>query len=348
MRLSLNGSGLSVMMAVGLAANLQGCSPARFETVMGSQSNGSSNSLGKIVELFDQAQGANKVDILIVNDNSASMGDEQSKLGQRFGNFISEISDIDYQIGMTTTDIDSVNFNLDGRIIPWVNGGGARILTPASPNQSTSFQQTIVRPETADCLNSGNCPSGNEQALGAMIRAISHRNGSNAGFFRDNTPLAIFVLSDEDEMSTGNSGTSAAQVVAAFEAAFGSSKRLAVYGIIVQPGDLACRDEQRGQPGAQGAGYYGTRVNELANLTGGKTMSICAPDYSQSLSEISQEFRSLVTTFELSQVPQAASVEVIFSPAPAQPIGFTLSGRQLKLDRAAPLGTKIEVRYLAQ
>jgi hypothetical protein len=345
MRVSFNGSGLILVTT----ALLMACAPARFQTVMGSGdgSNGSS-SVGKIVERFDQAQGANKVDILIVNDNSASMGDEQSKLGQRFGNFISEISDIDYQIGMTTTDIDSVNFNLDGRIIPWLNTGGARILTPSTPNQAASFQQTIVRPETSDCLNSGNCPSGNEQALGAMVRAISHRNGLNSGFFRADTPLAVFVLSDEDEMSTGNAGTTPAQVVSAFQAAFGLTKRLAVYGIVVQPGDLACRDEQRAQAGAQGAGYYATRVTALANLTGGKTMSICAPDYSQSLSEISREFRSLVTTYELSQVPVAASVEVIFTPAPAQPIGFTLNGRSVTLDRAAPLGTKIEVRYLAQ
>ncbi len=329
------------LSGVGLALCLAGCQAAKFQHIGGSAESGS-GALGKIVETFDQGIAANKVDILIINDNSVSMTLEQEKLGDRFGNFISQISDIDYQIAMTTTDIDSQNYNMDGRIMNWV-GAGSKILSPSSNNQENAFRNTIERQETSDCLVSGNCPSGNEQALGAMVRAFSHRNGANAGFFRDNTPLAIFVLGDEDEMSTGAGGTTAAQVVSAFRATFGPSKRFAVYGIIIQPGDSACRAEQRAQPDAQNTGHYGTRVAELAQLTGGRTTSICAADYSDSLNEMSQDFRSLVTSYELSQEPQPDSVEVIFTPA--QNINYKIEGRMLVLERAAPHGTKIEVRY---
>ncbi len=330
----------SRVSALGLALCLAGCQPAKFQQIGVTDS--ASGALGKIVETFDQGVAANKVDILIINDNSVSMTPEQEKLGERFGNFISQISDIDYQIAMTTTDIDSQNYNMDGRIMNWV-GAGTTILKPDTNNQQNAFKNTIERQETSDCLVSGNCPSGNEQALGAMVRSFAHRNGANAGFFRDNTPLAIFVLSDEDEMSMGSGGTTASQVISAFRSAFGPDKRLAVYGIIIQPGDSACRNEQRLQPDAQNQGHYATRVAELAQMTGGRTTSICAVDYSQSLNEMSHDFRSLVTTYELSQEPRLDSVEVVFTPA--QNIGYKIEGRMLILEKAAPHGTKIEVRY---
>ena len=324
---------------------LSACSPAKFREVnvssITSLSAEGANE-AKVVDTFEQGVGANKVDILIINDNSASMDQEQLKVGQRFSSFISEISDLDYQIAMTTTDLDSQYYDLDGEIMTWA-GAGTKILTPQTPNQSQVFLQNVERFETSNCLATGKCPSGNEQPLGAMVRAFQHRNDANKNFFRDQAPLAIFVISDEDEMSDGKSGTKATQVLSAFQQEFGMAKRLAVYGIIVQPGDDDCRDEQRSQQGASGQGYFGTHVDQLSALTGGKTLSICSTDYSAGLAQISHEFRSLATSYELSQMPVDGNVEVIFTPA--QNIRYSVQGRTLTLETPAPYGTKIEVRY---
>ncbi|MBU1068287.1 hypothetical protein KJ975_01845 [Myxococcota bacterium] len=59
--------------------------------------------------------------------------------------------------------------------------------------------------EVFSCMASvgtGGC--GMEQPLEAVKRALDTRTGANAGFWRDNAFLAIFILSDEDDCSAKN------------------------------------------------------------------------------------------------------------------------------------------------
>ncbi len=60
------------------------------------------------VDVFQQSR-RNTVDVLMVVDNSGSMIEEQSKLATNFAAFIQYFSDVDvdYQIGVTTTDMTS-------------------------------------------------------------------------------------------------------------------------------------------------------------------------------------------------------------------------------------------------
>jgi hypothetical protein len=80
---------------------------------------------------FVQDESANKVDILIIDDNSYSMEVEQKKMAERFPSFVSALGDLDYQIAVTTTDIDSASsrLNLGGRVIDW-SGTTSKLLTP--------------------------------------------------------------------------------------------------------------------------------------------------------------------------------------------------------------------------
>ena len=337
---------LTPLILVTVAVMTTACSPARYETILGTSVNATSlgstsgGATSKTVDAFSVGADAGKVDILIINDNSASMGTEQLKLATRFSHFVSGLADLDYQVAMTTTDLQSAQYNLDGLIMTW-SEANTKILTSLTPNAATVFANSIQRPETASCATTGVCPSGNEQPLGAMVRAFAHANGANSGFFRSGVPLAIFVLSDEDEDSDGTQGTTANQVLTAFSTTFGTSKKLGVFGTIVQPGDSTCRNLQRAQP--NGAGYYGTHVSALVAATGGITSSICDDDYSQGLESISRQFRSLTTSYQLSADPQTNSVEVIFTPA--QSIGYTINGKILTLDSPAAAGTTIQVRY---
>lgn len=121
--------------------------------------------------------GGGKVDILIVNDNSASMSFEQKNLAARFNNFIQRLEDrfVDYRIAITTTDISSatasgigsnspraINGNgalQDGKLITFANG--SKYLTSLKKPSSASdintqvalFSQAIQRPETLTCEN---------------------------------------------------------------------------------------------------------------------------------------------------------------------------------------------------
>lgn len=272
-------------------------------------------------------------------------------MSDRFTNFISDIKDLDYQIGITTTDVSGPlpfgsGYATDGRIVTYT-GSNVKIVTPTTPDADKLFRNTIRRDETINCKNKPggpSCPSSNEQPLKAMMMSFDERARANAGFFRDGVDLAIVVLSDEDELSdaTSSATTQPSQVINAFKAAFTSRKKMMVHGIIIRPGDVACLDDQ---VKTNGVGYYGTRVSALAAATGGRTYSICDNDYGKNLSSISKDVRSLISTFELLHEPtDPLKVEVTLTPAVK--IGWRVEGKLLIFDSPPPSGTRIEVRYL--
>jgi hypothetical protein len=289
-------------------------------------------------ETFTQ-NSAGKVDILVINDNSISMSADQKKMGARFGSFISALDDIDYQMAMTTTDLESKKYAQYGRIMNW-SGTGNKILTNQTPNASNVFKNTMYRKESIGCVTVDNCPSGNEQPLGAMVMAFAEREKANVGFLRKDADLAIVVLSDEDEMSDrGPGATTAREVMSAFNSSFPSGKRLSVHGIIVMPGDKACKALQDKENPA----HYGTYVAELAGLTGGSISSICDDDYAKSLTSISEQVRKLTGSFELAHIPKAGTVKVTLTPSAN--IGWHVEGRKIIFDAPPAAETRIEVSY---
>lgn len=173
-----------------------------------------------------------KVDILIVNDNSASMSFEQKALAQRFAGFIDQLDAklVDYRIAMTTTDIHENGDNNEPRAIngngAFQNGGlidfgGTRFLTPQISDRVARFNSKVVRQETLQCeqfianwvsqngisgTNSTsyseqykiNCPSGDERGIYAASLVV---NNNPESFIRADANLAIIFLSDEDVRS---------------------------------------------------------------------------------------------------------------------------------------------------
>ena len=176
------------------------------------------------------------------------------------------------------------------------------------------------------------------------MMAIDERFGANKDFFRPNVDLVVVVLSDEDEQSTAPaSATRPEQVVDRVHSAFGSAQPFAVHGIIIRPGDTACKAEQDAQIREGSGAAYGTRVDALAKLTYGSTSSICDADYAKNLSAISEKVRKLLSTFELDRDPKPGTVEV--SLTPAQNIGYRVEGRRVIFNSAPVAGTRIEINY---
>ncbi len=337
--------GLGVLVLINGA-----CAPAKWKELTNSLPNGSlgnpvqAPSLQTATENFVQESTANKVDILIVNDNSASMDPEQRKMGERFNSFVSELRGIDYRIAMTTTDVESAKWNQGGRILPWI-GTASRVLTPSTPRAEQIFRETVPRPETIDCQSRNDCPSGNEQPLRAIELAMDQASTANKAFFRPGVDFVSVILSDEDEMSDGTSSqaTSAPHVVKHFESVFGATKRFAVHSLVIMPGDAKCRAEQNSQTAAVKSAAYGVRAAALSSLTGGTVNSICDTDYAKDLAAISKEVRKLVSSFELHAAPKDDSVEVTFDPVFKST--WSIEGSRIIFDPAPPAGTKIEVKY---
>ncbi|HCP46221.1 MAG TPA: hypothetical protein DIU15_09275 [Deltaproteobacteria bacterium] len=131
------------------------------------------------------------VDILLVVDNSCSMIDEQLKLAANFDNFIEQFlsADVDYQIGVTTTDTTDSGAN--GALV-----GETRLITSSMPVDEA--RQTF-----SDNVKVCATGSGFERGLRAAERALSEDmlDGENAGFLREGAALSIVFVSDEDDLS---------------------------------------------------------------------------------------------------------------------------------------------------
>lgn len=295
-------------------------------------------------EVFTQGPGANQVDILIVDDNSPSMADLEGKLASRFGDFVSSLKDVDYHIGITTTDVSSGPLGLRGSLLP-LNGAPGNVLSPTTVNASTVFSNTIRRPE-AKCFVFG-CASSDEQPLKASLLAMQKAGTVNRSFFRQNADLAIVILTDEDEMSDGPpQATQPQQVISEFESIWGSQKNLGVYGLIVQPGDSACAEQRRAFP--EDPLVASQMVANLVEKTKGQTASVCASDYGPALSAISQSVRRRLTTWTLARDPVPGSVAVKMSPQPSIEIPYVIRGDEIVFSSAPAAGTTIQVSYEAK
>ena len=277
------------------------------------------------------------VDVLVVVDNSSSMEEEQVKMSERLNSFIGSLNGVDWQIGITTTDISGGQFSTNGDLVN-LEGASGYVISPRINNYDRVFADTITRNETIDCVIKGACPSSNEQPLAAMIMAADKKNAENDGFFRDGSDLAIIVLSDEDEMSDApNEATTPAAAKRELDRHF-PEKKITVFGIITPVNDLACQTQQ-----APTGGRSGTYVNSLAEDTGGVVGSICEDDYSGNLAKIGERVRQLMNHVLLSYTPDPATLDLRFRPA--IDVQYNVSGNRINFASPIPEGTKIMVTY---
>jgi hypothetical protein len=222
---------LKILAIPALVSIYVGCSPVNFakdEELNKCQNSGKNCISENGKDYFDEtlSVAGGLVDILIVDDNSASMSFEQTQLAARLSGFIQNLENqhADYRIAITTTDISSANNPArainqngalqDGHLIQFPNGAYFLTSTSGTIDQKDAwFKQTLQRKETLDCETfirnnygkSGydasyatNCPSGDERGIYASNLVI--KNNPNS-FIRSNAHLAIIVLSDEDERS---------------------------------------------------------------------------------------------------------------------------------------------------
>lgn len=159
--------------------------------------------------------GAGKVDILFVNDNSASMSTIQNLLANRFAGFIQNLDNqhIDYRIAITTTDLNSVS---QGGLITF--GNGNKYLTNADASRVSLFNSAIARPETVNCENlitssfntygvgfqstsnyinsyPTTCPSSDTRGIYTANTVVS---GNASSFIRSDANLNIILISNDD------------------------------------------------------------------------------------------------------------------------------------------------------
>ena len=275
--------------------------------------------------------GNNATDILFVVDNSGSMSSEQSSLAVNFASFVQivEALDMDYQIGVTTTDVGDAG-QLEGT---------TRIVTPNTPDPAGAFASNV---------NLGTSGSGTERGLDGGYLALSSPNtdfgGYNDGFLRDEAGLRLIMVSDEQDQSTLLNNGDPAAYVSWFQ------------GLKANPEHAVISDISGGLTGCSGGGGVassGSDYVQASAMTGGISASICDPNWVSTLSALAWLSQSFADTFELSETPVVDTIEVRLSAdgvtwVPIY-VGWeydpALNAVVFDLDHVPDNGDSIEVEY---
>jgi len=259
---------------------------------------------------FVQTAGT-QVDVLFVVDNSGSMGEEQSNLASNFDTFIqgAQTWSIDYQIGVTTTDMDAEA----GRLV-----GSPRFVN------NTDWQ------DFKNNVKVGSNGSGTEQGLAAAQAALSlpltsnstisctvdedctapdrcydgFCGGTNRAFVRQDAALEVVFVSDEEDSSPADLNF----YINFFKniKGFYNDNLFHAHAIVGPPG---------GCSSSAGDAAAGLRYRDVAQATGGSVGSICDSSFAQSLSGIGNIAFGLRKQFFLTRLADPNTVEVTVAGA---------------------------------
>jgi len=304
-----------------------------------------------VTDTFHQSSGhSNKLDLLIVLDNSDSMfmdytyGDVKNKMSGLLGS----LNGVDYRVAFTSTDVDS---NHSGKAS--FSGAIGPVMTSNLWNRDALFNAAVSGQDTLDCrLHMGpNCGSNEEQPLKAAVMAVEKRNSVNSGFIRDDADLAVLFVGDEEEnVLPGEHKLLAHEAEQMMRSQLGSQKNIRFYGAIIQPGDANCYNSQKKQEIFGSGASYGYNVATAVSNTGGRMVSFCDGNFVASgLSDIARHVSSPGSS-QTQFVISADAIEgtVVVSMNPTSDIPYTVSGRTVTFERAPSAGTEIKITFEKQ
>lgn len=281
-------------------------------------------------DVFDQ-QDAPLSDVLFVVDNSESMEDEQELLATNFPAFVDwfERSDVDYHIGVISTDMDD---NEQSGLLR--ESQGAFWIERSTPNAAEVF---------ADMTRLGITGSTEERGREAAYTALELRGAANAGFRRDDAFLNVVVVSDEDDQS-GDDRVSRLEFTAYLQDLQTETVRT-TFSAIVGPGSFL---EAQACDVAPGFEYL-----EVVRAVGGIAWSICDEDWSPLLDELGFVSVGLRKTFLLNYTPLPDSLTVGLDDGTGE-VELSaaawaydeLANAVTFLDQPPPRETRVIVRYL--
>jgi hypothetical protein len=253
-------------------------------------------------DVFNQEPVAD-VDILWVVDDSTSMESEQQLVADGFEAFISTIEDtnINFQVGVVTTDMDAANPDR-GTLI-----GDPAFITPEDDYVALFEDRVRVGVDGSD----------QEKGLAAALDALSEpkASGVNDGFLRKDAVLSIIFVSDEDDCSdedrlASGDGRSCydeedelvavKDYIDAFKALKADTNgRVLASGIVGPDVSENCPDT-----------WPGHRYQATSQGLGGIIGSICDSDYSDIMDQMGLAVSGVLTVFQLSYVPLLETLEV--------------------------------------
>lgn len=378
---------LAGLVTVSFVAYL-GCAEVKFEAIppsacdnMNSAYGGGSCVVANGSMNYDYDVTVGDVDILFVDDNSGSMYTEQTKMANQFPGFLDSISTLNYQIGIITTDVSSTGAGKRGQFLSFSNGSrvlsnSSRIKDSTHYSNVTQFQNTIKRNETLLCPNQAGCPSGDERGIYALNQALDRSD--NSSFFRPGGHLAVVILSDEDERSSGGGAPGSEINGGAISNSYKAedydmpmtfaqkakqqlrgAKSVSVHSIIIRPqtslgpADTGCWNAQNNQ-GNDVKGFYGTQyamlsvpseqMKGISPIVPGTLGSICAANYTNEMGQIA----SFLNRSDI-QLPCTPEGNLKIETTPNMNVNYTLdSDNILHFSPSLQAGVKVNLQFSCQ
>lgn len=200
------------------------------------------------------------IDVLVVVDNSCSMGARQGELADQSGLLMDGLLDsgVDFHLGVVTTDANDLGMLKGTAEAPYIDR--------LTPDPAAAFERMVMQ----GIVGSGE-ESGRDQVI-AAVEAGELSTGRNAGFIREHADLAVVFVTDENDYSSVGFGS-----FAAWSLGLKAEPAVVTYHAIASPGGYCPIEES-------------TDYIALAALSGGTQISICLDDWSPVLQAIPESY----------------------------------------------------------
>ncbi len=280
-------------------------------------------------------------DLLVVMDNSSSMGPYQNRMSQNLPSILKYISNTNWRIAVVTTTTPCLNKTADGR--KYIT----RADYDADPAKTQADFQTMIK------IGEGGDPveKGIKTAADAMI-AQGCASTSNE-WLRADSQRSILIVTDEKNCGSGsNEGCPGAPFETAqyFYDRVGYNVPVNAFLLLQEPPNVNPANPNDPNRDCENSGGYLDPPNpseyvRMVNDTGGIYSDVCRSNYGSILEQISLNVRKKVNIqFELSYPAVATSLDIDIDGTQVK--NFTVSGRTLTILEAVDANAQnLQVRY---
>lgn len=224
----------------------------------------------------------NFIDILIVLDNSGSMGNEHTKIKNKLPFLIEHIKNKEWQIRLVTTDKDDKCFKF-----PIIRS-----------SMTDGLQKLKTQIEQAGISGSGSERGIYKTAVGLGLLS------SECQWVRDPSRIAVLIVSDEVNYSDTNKPAKYLELEQKIKnhPKFGIEKfnSLKAFGILLPDKNNPAK---KCSGGGGPADLLSQEYYQFINHTQGQSYSICPDDYSEIFDELSKSFAQQLATISLDSQP---------------------------------------------
>ena len=235
----------------------------------------------------------NKVDVVMMVDNSSSMAQYQDKLAVQVPGMLNALNALgmDYRLVVVTTDMRSGGSG--GMFL-----GSPKVLSVGSPNLASVLTARVRQGQTGSDLERG------IESIRTVL-SPSYLSGPGAGFLREDALLAIIALSNEDDYSSG----SVDEIKTFFDTLKpkfkGTTQAWMVNFIGVPNLASSCSTVLGGEYKEPGLRWIG-----LANASGGQVEAICDNTLAKAVDNVRKRIVEVLTDFHLGRAPKLDTLSV--------------------------------------